>query len=89
MHELGLAWNILEIVGQAVPSGRAGDVRDVRVRVGESAGVVADSLAFCFDAIVIGTPWRSARLAIERVPDGADLQVVDVELDDGLEGLAS
>jgi hydrogenase nickel incorporation protein HypA/HybF len=85
MHELGLAWNILEIVGQYVPPDRAPTVRDVRVRIGDEAGVIADSLTFCFGAIVVGTPWAGARLAIERVPDGTDLQVVDVELDDGRE----
>jgi hydrogenase nickel incorporation protein HypA/HybF len=88
VHELGLAWNILEIVGQYVPPQRAGAVRDVRVRIGEEAGVLADSLAFCFGAIVTGTPFEAARLAIERVPGGDDLQVVEVELEDDREGVS-
>lgn len=83
MHELGLALNIVDIVQQHVPAIRASDVRDVRVRVGEFAGVLPDSLEFCFSAIVAGTPWQRARLAIEPVPGGRDLQIMDVEMDDG------
>jgi hydrogenase nickel incorporation protein HypA/HybF len=88
------------------------------VRVGDLAGVVADSLEFCFGALVAGTPYRACYLAIERVPargecaacarivtlewpgltcpacgslgiarlGGTDLQVVDIELDDGKTG---
>ncbi len=67
MHELALAQNILNIVEQYVPAARAPDVRAVRVRVGNLAGVVPDSLDFCFGAIVGGTPWQSAKLDIDRV----------------------
>jgi len=38
----------------------------VRVRVGPLAGIVPDSLDFCFDAIVTGTPLSRARLDIEK-----------------------
>ena len=68
MHELGIASSILDIVRQYVPERRAGLVRRVRVRVGEMAGVVPDSLLLCFDAVVSETPYRSAVLDIEHVP---------------------
>jgi len=67
MHELGIAESIFDLVRQHVPEPQAAAVRDVRVRVGEDSGVLAESLEFCFAAIVAGTPWASARLAIERV----------------------
>ena len=67
MHELSIAHGIFEIVAEHVPRDRAGRVREVRVRVGDASGVLADSLEFCFDAIVSGTPWAGARLEIERV----------------------
>jgi hydrogenase nickel incorporation protein HypA/HybF len=51
-----------------VTANQAALVRDVRVRVGDLAGVVPESLEFCFSAAVAGTPWRHAVLAIERVP---------------------
>lgn len=67
MHELTLAAGILEIVQHNVPAADAARVRAVRVRVGDLAGVVPDSLQFCFEAIVAGTPYAAASLAIERV----------------------
>ena len=68
MHELSIAQSILEIVESSVPEDHAPDVRAVRVRVGRLAGVVADSLEFCFGAIVAGTSLRDATLSIEVVP---------------------
>ncbi|OFW46849.1 MAG: hypothetical protein A3J29_06615 [Acidobacteria bacterium RIFCSPLOWO2_12_FULL_67_14b] len=87
MHELSLAAGILDIVRQHVQVSQAGRVRAVRVRVGEAAGVVPDSLDFCFDAIVIDTPFAAAFLEIDHVA-GDVLQVVDVELDDAMEATA-
>ena len=68
MHELGIAQEILALVRRHVPDAQAGLVRDVRVRVGDLAGVVSDSLEFCFSAVVADTPWRQATLVVERVP---------------------
>jgi len=68
MHELSVAQGILDLVRQHVPDSQAGQVRAVSVRVGALSGVVADSLDFCFGAIVAGTPFSGASLAIERVP---------------------
>lgn len=68
MHELSLAAGILDIVQHNVLAADAARVRAVRVRVGEIAGVVPDSLEFCFAAIVADTPYATAFLAIERVP---------------------
>lgn len=68
MHELSLAAGILDIVQHNVLAADAARVRAVRVRVGEMAGVVPDSLAFCFAAIVADTPYATAFLEIDRVP---------------------
>lgn len=67
MHELSLAQSIVEIVQQHLPAGGA-RVEAVRVRIGEMAGVVADSLEFCFGALVQQTTLQNARLLIEAVP---------------------
>jgi len=67
MHEMSVAQNILDVVRQHVPGDRACAVTAVRVRVGSLSGVVAESLAFCFDALVAGTPFGRSRLDIERV----------------------
>jgi hydrogenase nickel incorporation protein HypA/HybF len=84
MHELALAQGILDIVQQYVPERQARDIRKVRVRVGALAGVVADSLDFCFSAVVAGTPWSSARLEILSIPATASCRACgsDFGLDD-------
>lgn len=68
MHELGVAHEILTLVQQHVPAADATRVMAVRVRVGDLAGIVVESLDFCFGAIVADTPWSRARLVVERVP---------------------
>jgi hydrogenase nickel incorporation protein HypA/HybF len=55
MHELSIAQSIVEIVHQYVPVGNCRSVKTVRVLVGEHAGVVPDSLSFCFEAITAET----------------------------------
>lgn len=71
MHELSVAQGILDLVQHHVPEDQARDVREVTVRLGALSGIVADSLEFCFSAIVAGTPYEAASLAIERVPTRA------------------
>ena len=68
MHELSIAQGIVDIIGQYVPEAQAADVRVVKIRVGQMAGVVPDSLEFCFGAIASGTPLEQARLDIEETP---------------------
>jgi hydrogenase nickel incorporation protein HypA/HybF len=68
MHELGLAEGIFDIVRQHVSVDRAGELRTVTVRVGDLAGVLPESLSWCFEVVVAGTQYAEARLAIERVP---------------------
>jgi hydrogenase nickel incorporation protein HypA/HybF len=82
MHEMGIAESVLEIIRQYVPEPRGRLVRRVSVRVGEFAGVQADSLRFCFEAIVAGTPYQAASLAIEPVPATGELSVTELELED-------
>lgn len=68
VHELSIAQNILDIVHQSVEPKDLDDVRFIRLRIGALSGVVADSLEFCFTAIVAETPLVRARLAIEHIP---------------------
>ncbi len=68
MHELSVARDLLDLVGEHVGPRDAPRVTVVTVRLGTLAGVVPESLAFCFDALVADTLFRRARLAIERVP---------------------
>ena len=68
MHELSIAQSIVDIAGQYVPRERRHGIRMIRVRVGDMAGVVPDSLCFCFTAVTSGTPMAQALLEIEHVP---------------------
>lgn len=59
------------MVGRHVPADQASRVRSVHVRIGELAGVVPESLEFCFSAVVAGTAWASAALVMTRVAAAA------------------
>ena len=85
MHELGVAQSIVDIVRAHVPPAQAAAVREVRIRVGDRAGILIESLEFCFGAAVAGTPYGAAVLAVDRVA-GDDLHVVHVELADDAGG---
>lgn len=67
MHELSIAQNVLDIVQQHVGD-RRGLVRTVTLRVGAFAGVMPESLEFCFRAVAESTPLAQTGLVIETVP---------------------
>ncbi|MFJ1969971.1 hydrogenase maturation nickel metallochaperone HypA [Streptomyces sp. NPDC087903] len=72
MHEMSVALAVIDQVEQA--AAQAGDVtavRSVRLQVGELAGVVADSLSFCFELACAGTVLEGAELVTEAVPGRA------------------
>ncbi|OIJ65261.1 hydrogenase maturation nickel metallochaperone HypA [Streptomyces mangrovisoli] len=72
MHEMSIA---LAVIGQVEEAAeRAGDVtavRSVRLEVGELAGVVPDSLSFCFELACAGTLLEGAELLADPVPGRA------------------
>jgi hydrogenase nickel incorporation protein HypA/HybF len=68
MHELSIAQSIVDIIRQYVPEDQIHLARGVKVRVGQMAGIVPDSLEFCFGAIVNETALHRARLDIEETP---------------------
>jgi hydrogenase nickel incorporation protein HypA/HybF len=73
MHEMSIA---LAVIGQvedaAARSGAAHAVESVALRVGELAGVVPDSLRFCFELACEGTVLAGAALLTEQVPGRAN-----------------
>ena len=68
MHELSIAQNIVEIVRQSVPADEITNITAIKLKIGEMAGVVADSLEFGFQAITSETELEKAKLQIEKVP---------------------
>lgn len=63
MHELSLTQGVVEAITDRLGSRR---VVMVRLEIGKLSGVVVDSVRFCFDLVVAGTPLEGARLEIEE-----------------------
>jgi hydrogenase nickel incorporation protein HypA/HybF len=61
MHELSITQSIVEDI-----AGRLGDtqVTKVTLEIGRLAGVVVDSIRFCFDMVADGTTLEGAALVI-------------------------
>jgi hydrogenase nickel incorporation protein HypA/HybF len=64
MHELGITRNIVAIVEDAARGRR---VRRVDVDIGKLSGVLAEAVAFCFEAVAQGTAVEGATLAIREL----------------------
>lgn len=86
MHELSIAQSIIDIIHQHVPAPDLAKVRSINVLVGAASGVVAESLAFSYTAIVAGTPLASSTMEVEHVPYHISCRACGVESDqdDGL-----
>ena len=68
MHELSIAQSILDSVREQAALHQGRRVLRVGVRVGETSGVNADALAFCFGMTVQDTEFSGVALELERVP---------------------
>ena len=64
MHELGITQNIVAIVAEHA-NGRP--VSRVVLEVGTLAGLMTDTIRFCFDVVTEGTPLHGATLEIRRI----------------------
>ena len=93
MHEMGIAGSVLEAVHQELKLYPRHRATKIALRIGEFAGVDPDSLQFCFEALVKGTPLEPLVLDIEwcRAADGRrgdELELAHLELDDAQEAVA-
>jgi hydrogenase nickel incorporation protein HypA/HybF len=74
MHEMSIAQSILEVVQQytkgndQAKDANAPRVKSVHLKIGEMAGVVPESLRFCFEVASEGTAVQGAELLIDEVP---------------------
>ncbi len=68
MHELSIAQDILAIIKQNILYEELKNIRIVNVKIGDMAGVVPESLEFCFQAIVSETEMEDSKLVIEKIP---------------------
>jgi hydrogenase nickel incorporation protein HypA/HybF len=71
---MSIAQSILEVVQQytkrndLTQDANARRVKSVRLKIGEMAGVVPESLRFCFEVASEGTAAQGAELLIDEVP---------------------
>ncbi len=82
MHELSLAIEVCLQAEERLGQDESRRLRTVAVTVGDDAGVEADNLAFCLDALLGQPPFGAARSQIARCPGDA-LRVDYFEVDDG------
>ncbi|MFC4496918.1 hydrogenase maturation nickel metallochaperone HypA [Streptomyces ovatisporus] len=71
MHEMSIAVAMVEQVTEATGNEGSCTVSAVRLQLGELAGVVPDSLHFCFSLACTGTALDGAELLIDHVPGRA------------------
>lgn len=84
MHEMGIAASVLEAVGRELTRYPGRRAVKVGLRIGEFAGVDAESVRFCFDVIVKDSPHPG--LALTIVPGAGDeLDFAWLELEDAQE----
>lgn len=76
MHELGITRNVVAICAERAHGAR---VLRVKLEIGKRAGVLADSVRFCFDICAKGTPVEGAVLEIVE-PAGEELNVKEMEV---------
>lgn len=82
MHELSVAIEIARLAEEKLGAGDASRVLAVGVVVGDEAGIEADNLAFCLDALLTAPPFGAGHAVIERVTGDA-LRLDYLEVDDG------
>lgn len=68
MHEMGLAMEVVKIVGDSIPADMP-DAKVVRInlKVGKFSAVVPQSLKFCFEIVAKETAAQGAELHIEEI----------------------
>ncbi|MFJ9825039.1 hydrogenase maturation nickel metallochaperone HypA [Streptomyces sp. NPDC101160] len=71
MHEMSVALAVVDQVETAARSRGATGVVSIRLETGELAGIVADSLHFCFELACAGTLVEGAELITTTVPGTA------------------
>ena len=67
MREMSIAMEIVDLAVHEAKKANAGKIISVDLEIGEMAGVLVDSLLFCFKAAARNTMAEHARIHIEDV----------------------
>ncbi len=81
MHELSIAMSIIEVAEQEAAR-RGVRVLGVHLRLGPLSGVIKEALVPAYEMAVTGTSLEGTRLHIEEVPQGDDLQLTALEVEE-------
>ncbi len=68
MHELSIAYHLVEIAAQAAQSAHVKQVDALHLRLGALSGVVKEALLFSYEIATAGTVLEGSRLVIEEIP---------------------
>ena len=82
MHEMGIANSVIEAVRVEVTRRPGARATKVGLRLGEWAGVDAESLRVCLEVLVKGTELDPLALEIDLRPRGSELDIAYLELEE-------
>ena len=68
MHEMSIAMSVIEIACKEAQAGGAERIESIQMDVGKLAGVMIDSLEFCFEAARKDSMAAEADLIINELP---------------------
>ena len=68
MHEMAIAQSLLKMAEEEITRQGCTRLEVVNVKYGALAGLVPESLQFCFETMIQGTPHEGARLEMEELP---------------------
>jgi hydrogenase nickel incorporation protein HypA/HybF len=80
MHEMGIASSVLDAVHKELQRYPGQHATKVGLRIGEFAGVDAESLRFCFDVLVKDSDFAPLTMEIEAT-GGEELDLAYLELE--------
>ncbi|NQV14383.1 hydrogenase maturation nickel metallochaperone HypA [bacterium] len=67
MHEMSIAMNIVDIACKEAQSEGASTISIIELDVGKLAGVMIDSLKFCYDSVCKNTLAEGSELVINEI----------------------
>ena len=68
MHELSIAYSVVEIATESAKAAGAVRVKEVQVRLGALSGVVRGALEFSYEIACAGTMLEGSRLVVRELP---------------------
>ena len=67
MHEMSIAMSIVDIACKEAQNDGASSISMIELDVGRLAGVMVDSLKFCFESVCKGTSAENSKLVVNEV----------------------